>query len=104
MIAAVAAGLAPAARGARVDLTDAFRGADGSSSTGFRGARARRLRDGLLVVEAAFAVILIVGAGLLATQLRSADAVDNGYTADRVLIASVELPRGATDAPDRPVH
>lgn len=97
VLAAVASGLAPAARGARVNLSDAFRGADGSSATGFRGTRARRLRDGLLIVEAAFAVILIVGAGLLARSFVQLTRVDSGYTADRVLIASVELPSGATD-------
>ena len=98
LLAAVAAGLAPAVRGARVDLSDAFRSADRSSGTGFRGAHARRLRDGLLVVEAAFAVVLIVGASLLARSFVRLMAVDNGYTADGVLIASVELPRGATEA------
>jgi putative ABC transport system permease protein len=95
---ALAVGLAPAIRGARVDLYEAFRGADGSSSTGFRGAHARRLRAGLLIVEAAFAVILIVGAGLLARSFVRLMRVDNGYVADGVLIASVELPRGVTEA------
>ena len=97
-IAAVAAGLAPAARGARVDLSDALLNADRSSGTGFRGVRARQLRDGLLVVEAAFAVVLIVGAGLLGRSFVRLMAVDNGYTADRVLVATVDLPPGATDA------
>ena len=98
LLAALAAGLAPAARGARVDLADALRSADRSSNTGFRGVHARHMRDGLLVVEAAFAVILIVGASLLARSFVRLMAVDNGYTAPGVLIASVELPRDATDA------
>ena len=98
VLAALAAGLAPAARGARVDLADALRSADRSSGTGFRGVHAGHLRDGLLVVEAAFAVILIVGASLLARSFVRLMAVDNGYTAAGVLIASVELPRDATDA------
>ena len=98
VLAAVAAGLAPAVRGGRVDLADALRSADRSSGTGFRGAHARRLRDGLLVVEAAFAVILIVGASLLARSFVRLMGVDNGYTADGVLIATVDLPRGTTEA------
>ena len=98
LLAVVAAGIAPAVRGARVDLSDALRSADRSSDAGFRGAHARRLRDGLLVVEAAFAVVLIVGASLLARSFVRLMGVDNGYTADRVLIAGVELPRGATGA------
>jgi putative ABC transport system permease protein len=97
-LAAVASGLPPAVRGARVDLYDAFRSAGGSSSTGLRGAPGRRLRDGLLVVEAAFAVVLIVGASLLARSFVRLMRVDSGYTAEGVLIASVELPRGATEA------
>ena len=98
VLAVVAAGLAPAVRGARVDFCDALQSADRSSGTGFRGVHARHLRDGLLVVEAAFAVILVVGASLLARSFVRLMAVDNGYTADGVLIASVELPRGATEA------
>ena len=69
-----------------------------SSGTGFRGVHARHLRDGLLIFEAAFAVILIVGASLLARSFVRLMAVDNGYTADGVLIASVELPRDTTEA------
>jgi putative ABC transport system permease protein len=98
MLAAVAAGLAPAVRGARVDLSDSLQSADRSSGTGFHTVRARHLRDGLLAVEAAFAVILIVGASLLVRSFVRLMAVDNGYTADGVLTASVELPRGATEA------
>jgi putative ABC transport system permease protein len=97
IVATVAAGLAPAARGAGVAFSDALRSADRSAGTGFRGAQARRLRDGLLVVEAAFAVVLVVGASLLARSFIRLMEVDNGYTADGVLIASVELPRGATE-------
>jgi len=97
-LAALAAGLAPAVRGARIDLSDALQSADRSSGTGFRGVHSRLLRDGLLVVEAAFAVILIVGASLLARSFVRLMTVDNGYAADGVLIATVALPRGATDA------
>ena len=97
-LAAVATGLAPAARSARVDLSDSLRSADRSSGTGFHGRRAGHLRDGLLVVEAAFAVILIVGASLLARSFARLMAVDNGYAADGVLIARIELPRDASDA------
>ncbi len=97
-LAAIATGLAPAARSARVDLSDALRTADRSSGTGFHGRRAGHLRDVLLVIEAAFAVILIVGASLLARSFARLMAVDNGYTADGVLIARIELPRDASDA------
>jgi predicted permease len=93
----LAVGLLPAARGARVDLYQAFRGADGSSNAGFRGLHARHIRDGLLVLEAAFAVMLIVAASLLARSFIRLVAVDNGYVADRALVARVELPNGSPD-------
>jgi putative ABC transport system permease protein len=97
ILTSLAAGLAPAIRGSRVDLADALAGADRSSSHGFRGTRARRLRDGLLIVEAAFAVILIVGASLLARSFVRLVGVDNGYTAERVLVATMELPERTTE-------
>ena len=43
-------------------------------------------------------MILIAGAGLLARSFVRLLTVDNGYTAGGVLVASVELPRGETDA------
>src|SRR5262245_50948381 len=95
LVAAVATAVAPVIRFGRVDLTDALRGADRSASEAHRGIAARRLRDTLLVLEAAFAVILIVGATLLARSFVRLMAVDPGYTADGALIATVELPDGA---------
>ncbi len=53
---AILSGLAPALRGARFNLAESLHGGDGATAGGFRGVRARRLRDGLLVAEAAFAV------------------------------------------------
>ena len=98
VLVTIAVGALTAIRSTRLNLYDAFRGADGSSSSGFRSAPARRLRDGLLIVEAAFAVILIVAASLLARSFVRLMQVDNGYTAEGVLIATAELPPGTIDA------
>jgi putative ABC transport system permease protein len=87
------AGLAPALRSTRVDLIDSLRGGDGATAGGFRGRSSTRLRDGLLVAEAAFAVLLLVGAMLLARSFVRLVQVDAGYTADHVLIAEVFLQR-----------
>jgi putative ABC transport system permease protein len=97
-VAAVATGVAPVLRFARVDMTDALRGADRSAAEAHRGIAAGRLRDTLLVLEAAFAVILVVGATLLARSFVRLMAVDPGYTADGVLIATVELPDGVPES------
>jgi putative ABC transport system permease protein len=96
---AVLSGLAPALRGARFDLTESLHGGDGASAGGFRGVRARRLRDGLLVIESAFAVLLLVAAMLLARSFTRLTHVDAGYTADHVLAAEIYLP--GVDADDK---
>jgi ABC-type antimicrobial peptide transport system permease subunit len=62
VVTALVSGLVPALRGARFDLAASLHGGDGATAGGFRGLRARRMRDGLLVAESAFAVMLIVGA------------------------------------------
>jgi putative ABC transport system permease protein len=95
---AILSGLAPALRGARFNLAESLHGGDGATAGGFRSARARRLRDGLLVAEAAFAVLLLVGATLLARSFVHLTHVDAGYTADRVLTAEVNVPGGSDAA------
>ncbi|MGH9330840.1 MAG: FtsX-like permease family protein, partial [Vicinamibacterales bacterium] len=92
---AIASGVAPAIRGARFELSESLHGGDGSSAGGFRGRRARRLRDGLLILESAFAVMLLVGAALLAHSFVRLTSVDAGYDAARVLTVRAQLPRGA---------
>jgi putative ABC transport system permease protein len=95
---AILSGLAPALRGARVNLAESLQGGDGATAGGFRGLRARRLRDGLLIAEAAFAVMLLVGATLLARSFVLLTHVDAGYTADRVLVAEINVPGGGDAA------
>src|SRR5205823_4355244 len=56
-----------------------------------RGARA--LRRALVVGQVAFTFVLLVGAGLLLASFRKVLAVDPGFDLDRVLTASVVLPR-----------
>ena len=92
--AAAISGLVPALRSTRVDLFQAFRGGEGSASASTNAAHTRRLRLGLLVVEAAFAVVLTVGASLLAHSFLRLTRVDPGYTADHVGVMRVQLPEG----------
>jgi putative ABC transport system permease protein len=99
MLAALVSGLAPATRASRVDLVDSLHGGDGAAAGGYRDMRAARLRDALLAGEAAVAVILIVGAMLMARSFVRLTQVDAGYTADRVLATEVFVPGG--DAEDR---
>jgi putative ABC transport system permease protein len=93
LFTAIASGLAPALRGARIDLTPALRGGDGG------GARTHRLRHVLLISEAAFAVMLLVGATLMVRSFIQLIRVDGGYTPQNVLAAEVFVPSG--EAPDK---
>ncbi|HVD94060.1 MAG TPA: ADOP family duplicated permease, partial [Vicinamibacterales bacterium] len=92
LFAALASGLAPARRSSRFDLYQAFRGGDGSP--GGSGPAARGLRRGLLMGEAAFAVVLTVGASLLAHSFLRLTRVDGGYDTEHVMTLSVEVPDG----------
>ncbi len=95
---ALASGLAPALRGARINLAGSLHGGDGASSGGFRGPTAQRLRDLILGAEAAFAVMLLVGALLLARSFVRLTHVDAGYTPSGVLTASIFVPGGDAHA------
>lgn len=82
-------GLAPAIQSARSDLSlrirEGARGSGYSSKTG-------RLRDALIVSELAFAVVLMVGAGLLLRTLRELLEQNPGFNPTHVVAANIWLP------------
>ena len=83
------AGVVPALQSSRPDLTSALK-------TGTRegGGRASRVRGGLLVAQAALAVVLLVGAGLFVRSLHNIRTADLGIDASRLLVAEVEYRGG----------
>src|SRR6185503_17479521 len=83
-------GLLPATSALPANLTLVLR-EDGRTTSGGRGARA--LRRSLVVAQVAFTFVLLVGAGLLLASFRKVLGVDPGFDADRVLTASIVLPR-----------
>jgi putative ABC transport system permease protein len=87
-------GAAPAVRGSRFDLVVSMQ-AGGGRSVGSPGARARRV---LLVVEAALAVVLLVGATLLARSFVQLVRVDAGYESANVLTADLRMAPGTDTA------
>ncbi|HSL84118.1 MAG TPA: ABC transporter permease [Thermoanaerobaculia bacterium] len=56
------------------------------------GRRAARVRQGLVVVEVALALVLLAGAGLLVRTIVALAAEDPGFVTDNVLLAQVDLP------------
>ena len=96
IFAGVVSGAAPALRGSRIDLAAAMQ-SGGARTVGTSGARMRRM---LLAIEAALAVVLLIGAALLARSFAALVTVDAGYDADRVLTADVRLPADPADKND----
>ena len=64
---------------------------EGRGSTGGQGAR--RLRRTLIVAQVASTFVLLVGAGLLFASFRNVLRIDPGFSSERLLTASVSLPR-----------
>jgi predicted permease len=82
-------GLAPALHSAKVALYAAIR--EGSLGSG-DSTKTGRLRDVLIVSELAFAVILMVGAGLLLRTLRDLLQENPGFNPAQVATANIWLP------------
>ncbi|HEY2852452.1 MAG TPA: ABC transporter permease [Gemmatimonadaceae bacterium] len=81
-------GLAPAWRAARQEL-NAVLGASGRTRAG------RSLgRDVLVVVQLGASLALLVAAGLFVRSLRNVKAVDTGFAADRLLLATADVRGG----------
>jgi predicted permease len=82
-------GLAPAFHSARVALSSALR--EGGRGSGYS-TKTGRLRDVLIVSELAFAVILMVGAGLLLRTLRNLLQENPGFNPTQIVTANIQLP------------
>jgi predicted permease len=94
VLTAIAFGVVPAVLMARGDmqrpLKESGRGGDGG------GAR-RRARSTLVVAEICLAVMLLVGAGLLARSFQRLVQQDPGFKSARAVTAKVELPYSYSD-------
>jgi predicted permease len=82
-------GLAPALHSAKGALSSAIR--EGGRGSGYS-TKTGRLRDALIVSELAFAVILMVGAGLLLRTLRDLLRENPGFNPTQVVTANMQLP------------
>jgi putative ABC transport system permease protein len=81
--------LLPAWQAARRSVTDAL--GDGGRG-GSLGLRHTRMRGTLIVIETAFALILLVGAGLMVRTFLKLRDVDPGFTREHVLTMRLPLP------------
>jgi putative ABC transport system permease protein len=83
-------GIAPAWQSASANQSDALKE---GGRTGGEGARGRRVRNLLAVVEVAIALVLLVGAGLLARSFAAIARTDLGFNPRNVLVLQLDLPR-----------
>ncbi|HEX2444417.1 MAG TPA: ABC transporter permease [Vicinamibacterales bacterium] len=82
-------GLVPAWQASRPNVSEAIK-EGGRNSIGSGG---RWLRNGLVMMEVAFSVVLLVGAALLLRSFSRLTSVDPGFSAENVLTFRVGLPR-----------
>jgi predicted permease len=90
--------LAPALQMASPHLAAVLR----DEGTAVSGGRKSRLRSGLVVVQVALSCVLLISAGLFTRSLREAARLDPGFSARRVLLASLDVfPNGYDEARGR---
>jgi putative ABC transport system permease protein len=82
-------GLVPAIQSSKAGLASTMR--EGSRGSGYS-AKAGRMRDALMVSQLAFAVVLMVGAGLLLETLRDLLRQNPGFNPSQVVTANIYLP------------
>lgn len=91
------AGLLPAIRTARTNVTEVLkvggRGADA-------GAHGKVVRSGLVVVQVALALVLLVGAGLLTRSFLALNQVDAGFDPRGVVAMNLSLPSNTYGTPE----
>lgn len=92
---AIVSGIVPAIRMSRVDLASAMK--DGLSP---RGSVTSGLRNGLVVLQVAMAVLLLVGTALVSRSLNVARRADTGFDALGVAAVQVDTISGGYDSAD----
>jgi putative ABC transport system permease protein len=100
--AGIVVGIWPALRVSRtasltLSLHEGGRGTSG-------GVRRQRVRSGLVVVQVALAVLLLLGAGLTLKSFRNAQNAPLGFNPENILVADVSLPKVRYDSDEKIVR
>jgi len=89
LLAGAVTGAIPAFQASHLNLAHAFKAGSRLGTP-----RQSRLRRGLVVIQAALTVMLLVGGSLFLRSLRNVQAIDIGYDADRLLFGSMQFTDG----------
>jgi putative ABC transport system permease protein len=90
LLAGLAVGLLPALRAMRPNLGTVIQ--ESGRGAGF-GRRARLVINGLVAVQVALAIVLLIGAGLMVRSFDRLTKVDPGFRTEGVVTVAVALPR-----------
>lgn len=82
-------GAVPALRSMRPDLAELLKTTSGAAGRSMGG---RRMREVMVVVEVALAIVLLVGAGLMVRSFARLSEVDPGFRQESVVSVAVQLP------------
>jgi putative ABC transport system permease protein len=96
LVTGLVAGLLPALRLTRGDLNEALKEGLGRTDLDSSG---NRTRSALVVVEVAFSLVLLVGAGLMIRTLWKLRQVDPGLDPHNVVTMTVGIPKGKFTTP-----
>ncbi len=96
VVTGLLAGVMPAIRAGRADLTTALK--EGGRSDSALGIRTRRL---LIAAEVALSVVLLMGAAVMIRSLVSLRGTDAGFDPQGVMTMRVSLPKGRYETPER---
>jgi putative ABC transport system permease protein len=86
MVAGLTAGIIPAVQASNPHLTSALK-----SGAREGGMQRSRLRSTLVIVQAAFSVVLVAGAALFVRTLQNVRDIDLGYDVDRTVMAEIQF-------------
>lgn len=95
LAAGLALGLLPAWQASRASIRTALQEGSGASTTWRKG----RLRQGLVVVQVAVALVLLASAGLFVRSMKAARQLDPGFGARQGLIGAVDFLAAGYDEP-----
>ena len=93
-ITGILLGLAPALHGARSAVSAVLRDESGSVTATWR---TSRVRSWLLTAQVGFAVLLLIGAGLVLRSLENVRPASLGFRSDAMLVASLSLEESTHD-------
>jgi predicted permease len=100
VVTGLLAGLVPAVRLTKVDLSDALKQGIGKTASDTAG---RRTRGALVVVEVAVSLVLLVAAGLMVRTLGKLRGVDSGFDARDAVSMTVSISDTKYPTPERQI-